>query len=87
MQGSYARVSGDGQPAGYAIVYRWTALSAAHGQKVSWGTQLVVHHEYRECRLVLGLLNHLRKEEDHVHRVHPAACLAAEGFGGRYGYH
>lgn len=47
---------------------------------VCWVTQLVVHSDYRERGLAMGLLNMLREPGIDVYGImssHPAACLAA----------
>jgi hypothetical protein len=43
---------------------RWKCVCLPLGvqqQFVCWITQLVVHRDYRKCRLAVGLLNELRK--------------------------
>jgi len=78
---SYVRVTVDGNLAGNAFACRWTAS----GKKICWVTQLVVHQDYRERGLAVGLLNELRQYDDDVYGLmssHPAACLAAaKAFG------
>jgi hypothetical protein len=55
------------------------------GKIVCWVTQLVVHRDFRERGLAVGLLNQLRQDGDNVYGLmssHPAACLAAaKAFG------
>ncbi len=52
-----------------------------------WVTQLVVHRDYRERGLAVGLLNELRQDGDDMYALmssHPAACLAAaKAFGSK----
>jgi len=54
---------------------------------VCWVTQLVVHRDYRERGLAVGLLNELRQGGDDMYALmssHPAACLAAaKAFGSK----
>lgn len=78
---SYVRVLVDGKLAGNAFACRWSV----NGRTVCWVTQLVVHSDFRERGLAVGLLNEIRMEGDDVFGVmssHPAACLAAaKAFG------
>ncbi|KAF2191260.1 hypothetical protein K469DRAFT_720250 [Zopfia rhizophila CBS 207.26] len=78
---SYVRVSVNGYLAGNAFACRWNL----NGKTVCWITQLVVHRDYRERGLAVGLLNELKQDGDDVYGVissHPAACLAAaKAFG------
>jgi hypothetical protein len=80
---SYVRVTVDGNLAGNAFACRWTV----NGKKICWVTQLVVHQDYRERGLAVGLLNELRQDDDDVYGLmssHPAACLAAaKAFGSK----
>jgi hypothetical protein len=54
---------------------------------VCWVTQLVVHSDFRERGLAVGLLNQLRQDDDAIYGLmgcHPAACLAAaKAFGSK----
>jgi len=51
---------------------------------VCWVTQLVVHRDYRERGLAVGLLNELRQDGDDMYALIPAACLAAaKAFGSK----
>jgi hypothetical protein len=73
---SYVRVIVDGSLAGNAFASRWTH----NGRSVCWVTQLVVHRDYRERGLAMGLLNELGQDDDDIYGVvssHAAACLAA----------
>jgi hypothetical protein len=83
---SYVRVTVDGNLAGNAFACRWTV----NGKKICWVTQLVVHQDYRERGLAVGLLNELRQDDDDVYGLmssHPAACLAAaKAFGSHINY-
>ena len=66
----------DGNLAGNAFACRW----AYDNKIVCWVTQLVVHQDYRERGLAMGLLNQLRHYDDDIYGLmssHPAACLAA----------
>lgn len=78
---SYAKVTIDDRLAGNAFVCRWKDKE----QKVCWITQLVIHSDYRERGLAVGLLSCLRQDDDNVYGLmssHPAACLAAaKAFG------
>jgi len=75
------RVIIDGHLAGNAFACRWTY----DNKTVCWVTQLVVHRDYRERGLAMGLLNQLRDANDDIYGLmtsHPAACLAAaKAFG------
>ncbi len=75
------RVTVDGYLAGNAIACRWMYEK----KTVCWVTQLVVHQDYRERGLAMGLLNQLRHDDDDIYGLmssHPAACLAAaKAFG------
>lgn len=81
---SYVRVSVNDYLAGHAFACRW----AVNGKIVCWVTQLVVHRDYRERGLAVGLLNELKQDGDDVYGVmssHPAACLAAaKAFGSEF---
>lgn len=50
-----------------------------------WVTQLVVHRDFWERGLAVGLLNHFRQDDDDIYGLmssHPAACpAAAKAFG------
>ncbi|KAL1962421.1 hypothetical protein VTN77DRAFT_9692 [Rasamsonia byssochlamydoides] len=73
---SYVRVIVDGHLAGNAFACRWKY----ENRTVCWITQLVVHRNYRERGLAVGLLNELKESEDDVYGLmssHPAACIAA----------
>ncbi|KAH8729124.1 hypothetical protein GQ44DRAFT_823846 [Phaeosphaeriaceae sp. PMI808] len=78
---SYVRVLVDGFLAGNVFACRWSV----GGMTICWITQLVVHQDYRERGLAVGLLNEIRMDGDDVYGVmssHPAACLAAaKAFG------
>ena len=78
---SYVRVTVNGQLAGNAFACRWIS----NYKRVCWVTQLVVHRNYRERGLAVGLLNEIRQDGDDVYGLmssHPAACLAvAKAFG------
>ncbi|KAI9723035.1 MAG: hypothetical protein M1812_001484 [Candelaria pacifica] len=78
---SYIRVYVNDVLAGNAFACRWTY----DGKTVCWITQLVVHSQFRERGLAVGMLHHLRQHEDKVYGImssHPAACLAfARAFG------
>lgn len=80
---SYARVTVDDSLAGNAFACRWTS----NGKTICWITQLVVHRDFRERGLAVGLLNQLRQDSDDIYSLmssHPAACLAAaKAFGGK----
>ena len=80
---SYVRVIVDGCLAGNAFACRWPYQN----KSVCWITQLVVHHDYRERGLAVGLLNELRQEQDDIYGVigsHVASCLAtAKAFGSK----
>ena len=75
------RVTVDGRLAGNAFACRWRYKN----KTVCWITQLVVHQDYRERGLAMGLLNQLRQHDDDIYGLmssHPAACLAAaKAFG------
>ncbi|KAL1986185.1 hypothetical protein VTN96DRAFT_6700 [Rasamsonia emersonii] len=58
---SYVRVTVDGHLAGHAFSCRWTCDD---GKTVCRITQLVVHRDYRERGLAVGLLNQLRHDDD-----------------------
>ena len=77
------KVTVDGCLAGNAFACRW----AYNKKTVCWITQLVVHQDYRERRLAVGLLNQLRHDDDDIYGLmssHPAACLAAaKAFGSK----
>ena len=81
---SYVRVTVDDCLAGNAFACRWVYDS----KTVCWVTQLVVHQDYRERGLAMGLLNQLRHDDDDIYGLmssHPAACLAAaKAFGSKY---
>jgi GNAT superfamily N-acetyltransferase len=72
---SYVRVTVDGHLAGNAFACRWKY----NNRTVCWITQLVVHRDYRERGLAVGLLNELKDNDDIYGLVssHPAACVAA----------
>lgn len=80
---SYVRVAVDDRLAGNAFACRWSYQDKI----VCWVTQLVVHNDFRERGLAVGLLNQLRLDNDSVYGLmssHPAACLAAaKAFGSR----
>lgn len=73
----------DGSLAGNAFACRWVY----DNKTVCWVTQLVVHQDYRERGLAMGLLNQLRHYDDDIYGLmssHPAACLAAaKAFGSK----
>lgn len=79
----YAKVIVDDQLAGNGFACRWNV----DGKTVCWITQLVIHREYRERGLAVGLMDCLRRDGDSICGImssHPAACLAvAKGFGGK----
>lgn len=81
---SYVRVFVDDYLAGNVFACRWKY----NNQSVCWITQLVVHREYRERGLAVGLLNALRQNHDDIYGIvssHPAACLAAaKALGSKY---
>ena len=73
---SYVRVTVEGRLAGNAFACRWCYKDKI----VCWITQLVVHSDYRERGLAVGLVNQLRQDNDAIYGLmssHPAACLAA----------
>jgi hypothetical protein len=73
---SYVRVIVDDCLAGNVFACRWKY----NERSVCWITQLVVHREYRERGLALGLLNELRQDDNDLYGImssHAAACLAA----------
>ncbi|OKL55297.1 hypothetical protein UA08_09425 [Talaromyces atroroseus] len=73
---SYVRVVVNGELAGNLFSCRWTWKDLS----ICWITQLVVHRDYRERGLAVGLLNQLRQDDDDFYGImssHPAACLAA----------
>ncbi|KAK5219317.1 hypothetical protein LTR47_011546 [Exophiala xenobiotica] len=78
---SYAKVTIEDHLAGNAFACRWRVKDKI----VCWITQLVVHGDYRERGLAVGLLNCLRRDDDNIYGLmssHPAACLAAaKAFG------
>lgn len=78
---TYVRVMVNSRLAGNAFACRWMS----DGKTVCWVTQLVVHREYRQRGLALGLLCQLRQDRDDIYGLmssHPAACLAAiKAFG------
>ena len=74
---SYVRVTVDGNLAGNAFVCRWTAS----GKKRCWVTQLVVHQDYRERGLAVGLLNEFRQDDD-VYGI-MSSLAAAKAFGSK----
>lgn len=80
---SYVKVTVDGCLAGNALACRWSYQN----KSVCWITQLVVHRDYRERGIAVGLLNELRQEQDDIYGVigsHAAACLAtAKAFGSK----
>jgi hypothetical protein len=57
---SFVRVTADSCLAGNAFACRWTY----NNRTVCWITQLVVHRDYRECGLAVGLLNELKNDDD-----------------------
>ena len=79
---SYVRVTVDDHLAGNAFACYWTY----NHRSVCWITQLVVHRDYRERGLAVGLLNELRQDGCDIYGLvssHAAACLAAaKAFGG-----
>lgn len=78
------RVTVNDRLAGNLFACRWTYSK----KSVCWITQLVVHQEYRERGLAMGLLYQLRHDGDDIYGLvssHPAACLAAaKAFGSKY---
>lgn len=78
---SYVKVTIEDRLVGNAFACRWKV----EDKKVCWITQLVVHGDYRERGLAVGLLNCLRRGDDNICGLmssHPAACLAAaKSFG------
>ncbi|KAL2039895.1 hypothetical protein N7G274_007298 [Stereocaulon virgatum] len=78
---SYVRVTVNGSLAGNAFACRWVC----NKRTICWVTQLVVHQDYRERGLAMGLLNQLQNYDDDIYGLmssHPAACLAAaKAFG------
>ena len=80
---SYVRVTVEDRLAGNAFACRWRH----EDKKVCWVTQLVVHRDYRERKLAIGLLQQLWQEGDTIYGLmssHPAACLAAaKAFGSK----
>jgi hypothetical protein len=73
---SYVRVTIDNNLAGNVFACRWTY----NDKSVCWITQLVVHRDYRERRLAVGLLNELKENDDDIYGLvssHPGACAAA----------
>ncbi|MCJ1262286.1 hypothetical protein MMC22_002156 [Lobaria immixta] len=80
---SYVRVNVDDCLAGHVFACRWSHKA----RTVCWVTQLVVHRDFRERGLAVGLLNHLRQDDDDIYGLmssHPAACLAAaKAFGSK----
>lgn len=80
---SYVRVTAEDRLAGNAFACRWSCK----GKTICWVTQLVVHSDFRERGLAVGLLNQLRQDGDDVYGLmssHPAACLAAaKAFGSK----
>lgn len=72
---SYIKVTVDGCLAGNVFACRWKYNNLT----VCWITQLVVHRDYRERGLAMGLLNELKEDDDIYGLVtsHPAACVAA----------
>lgn len=73
----------DGRLAGNAFACRWTY----ENKTVCWVTQLVVHSDFRRCKLAYFLLNLLRQDDVAIYGImssHPAACLAAaRAFGSK----
>lgn len=80
---SYVKVTIEDRLVGNAFACRWNYQD----RTVCWVTQLVVHSDFRERRLAVGLLNQLRQDDDAIYGVmssHPAACLAAaKAFGSK----
>jgi hypothetical protein len=80
---SYVRVTVEDRLAGNAFACRWSYKDKI----VCWVTQLVVHNDFRERGLAVGLLNLLRQDDDAIYGLmssHPAACLAAaKAFGSK----
>jgi hypothetical protein len=80
---SYVRVTVEDRLAGNAFACRWSYKDKI----VCWVTQLVVHSDFRERGLAVGLLNLLRQDNDAIYGLmssHPAACLAAaKAFGSK----
>src|SRR4051812_13019826 len=78
------RVIVDGHLAGNAFACHW----AYNVRSLCWITQLVVHRDYRERGLAIGLLNELRQDGDDVYgpmSSHLTACLAAaKVFGSKH---
>jgi hypothetical protein len=82
---SYVRVTVEDRLAGNAFACRWSYKDKI----VCWVTQLVVHSNFRERGLAVGLLNLLRQDDDAIYGLmssHPAACLAAAKAFGSKGY-
>ena len=82
---SYGRVCVENRLAGNAFACRWSYKD----KTVCWVTQLVVHSDFRERGLAVGLLNLLRQDDDAIYGLmssHPAACLAAAKAFGSKGY-
>lgn len=81
---SYVKVTVDDCFAGNAFACRWSYQN----KSVVWVTQLVVHRDFRERGLAVGLLNELREEQDDIYGVissHVASCLAtAKAFGSKH---
>ena len=59
----YVRVTVEDRLAGNAFACRWSC----EGKIVCWVTQLVVHSDFRERGLAVGLLNQLRKDDDAIY--------------------
>lgn len=80
---SYVRVTVEDRLVGNAFACRWSYKD----KTVCWVTQLVVHSDFRERGLAVGLLNLLRQDDDAIYGLmssHPAACLAAaKAFGSK----
>jgi hypothetical protein len=82
---SYVRVTVEDRLAGNVFACRWSYKD----KTVCWVTQLVVHSDFRERGLAVGLLNQLRQDDDAIYGLmgcHPAACLAAAKAFGSKGY-
>lgn len=70
------RVTVNGHLAGNAFSCRWNW----NDKTICWVTQLVVHRDYRERGLAVGMLNQLGQDKADFYGImssHPAACLAA----------
>jgi hypothetical protein len=70
---SYVRVIADSYLSGNVFACRWTC----NNKSVCWITQLVVHRDYRERRLAVGLLDELKENDDDICGLvsSPSCCL------------